>query len=85
MFKKDSAKWWRITKCSRRVVKYIFVYHEALLWLDSTVKDCVGSVGSYEFLRTRRKGNRVLLVQRGKISMAVSFPYWSLAMRRREA
>ncbi|KAF5471359.1 hypothetical protein F2P56_011801 [Juglans regia] len=64
-FRKENERWWRITESGRRVVKYISVDHEALGWLGLMVKECAESLGSSEFLRTRRKGNNVLMVRRG--------------------
>ncbi|KAF5460791.1 hypothetical protein F2P56_020633 [Juglans regia] len=64
-FRKENERWWRITKRSSRVVKYISLDHETMGWLGSMVKECAASLGSAEFLRTRRKGNMVLMVRRG--------------------
>ncbi|XP_041012186.1 uncharacterized protein LOC121255758 isoform X1 [Juglans microcarpa x Juglans regia] len=64
-FRKENDRWWSVTKSSRRVVKYVSLDHEALGWLGFTVKECAASLVSPNFLRTQRKGNSVLMVQRG--------------------
>ncbi|XP_035543339.1 uncharacterized protein LOC118347632 [Juglans regia] len=63
--KKENAKWWRIIESSHRGVKYISVDGETLGWLGSMVKDCTVTVGSQEFLQTRRKGDTVIIVRKG--------------------
>lgn len=63
-FKRENEKWWRTTKRSQCVVKYISINVEAMAWLVSTVTECAASVGSSEFLKTHGKGNQVLVVQR---------------------
>ncbi|KAF5449121.1 hypothetical protein F2P56_029600 [Juglans regia] len=64
-FRKENDRWWSITESSRRVVKYVSLDQEALGWLGFTVKECATPLVSSDFLRTHRKGNSVLMVQRG--------------------
>lgn len=52
----ENEKWWRIMESSHRVVKFISIDVKVMVWLVTLVRDYTASMGSSEFLRTRRKG-----------------------------
>lgn len=63
-FKREKGQWWRITKSSRRVNKFILIGIVAIDQLASVVGACGASFGFSKFYKSRGKGNRMLVVQR---------------------